>query len=126
MNIAQKNPQHVFVGRGIRTVATYGSAAGQVAVHEVIGHYDQYRFFVSLEGKTTKNVALNYWHGSFMAGNRKSDATREAKTIVEKTAALSDRLDCAQRSTLKGADILVRDAQAAWDRYVGRYCAEVA
>jgi hypothetical protein len=126
MNIAQKNPQQVFVGRGIRTVATYGSAAGQVAVHEVIGHHDQYRFFVSLEGKTTRVVALSWLDGTFMAGDRKSDATREAKLIVEKSAALSDRLDCAQRSTLKGADILVRDAQAAWDKFVGRYCAEAA
>ena len=121
--LATKNPQEVFVGRGIKTVAVYGSAAGQVAVHEDRSVESPARFFVSVGGKLRKEDALGYPGGIFLFAH-KAETTRKAKQLAETVCQIAKRMESA-KTFARGGDILMQRHQADWDRVVGRYTCEV-
>lgn len=116
--LAFKSPQTVFVGRGMATVAIFGSALGQVAVHENISHREafkgtdqaQFRYFVSLDGKLKEYDAKL---GDWWSGNTKAEATKKARDLAEKLSQCAIRLEKARMWTMRGADILVQRHEKA-------------
>lgn len=124
MNIAEKAPQQIFVGRGRKTIAVYGSAAGQVGIHEIIGMGEPSRYIISLDGKLKKQDAIGF-PGGWCFGITKSEATKAAKSLSSKINSIAITLEAAKKSTLNGAELLVTYNQSAWDNIVSKYCAEV-
>lgn len=116
--LAFKHPQSVFVGRGMATVAVFGSALGQVAVHENVTHRElfkgteqaQFRYFISLDGKL-RDVDAKL--GDWWSGNTKGEATKKARDLAEKLSTCVARLENARTWTMRGADILVQRHEKA-------------
>lgn len=127
--LATKNPQEIFVGRGMKTIAVYGSAAGQIAVHEDLTHGENFkgtsaaasRYFLSVDGKLRKEDALHDFGGGYWWGITKAEATRAAVSLVEKVNSCAIRLDNARKSTLRGADVMIKQGETQWEKLVGKY-----
>lgn len=122
--LSRKNPQQVFVGRGIKTVAIFGSAAGQVAVHEDPSLETPARYFISVDGKLRKEDAIGYPGGIFLFTHR-AETTLRAKKLVEKANQIATRIARAEVFTGSGADLLLRRHRHDWERLIGPYSCEV-
>lgn len=127
--LGTKNPQEIFVGRGMKTIAVYGSAAGQIAVHEDLTHGENFkgasaaasRYFLSVDGKLRREDALHDFGGGYWWGITKAEATRAAVSLVEKVNSCAIALDNARKSTMPGMDICIKRGEERWKMLVGKY-----